>query len=137
MSNYPNPSNYSSTPSYGATDYTSSAIGGLPESQKDEAASSVVHLETYDTMMVPEVEGLLDKAGSKFGLCTLASTRAREINAYFHQLGDGLGAKVPPQVTSVARKPLSIAFEEIAVDKIVPVRPKPEVEAAPSAPEAS
>jgi DNA-directed RNA polymerase subunit omega len=76
----------------------------------------------YDTMMWPEVEHLMDQAGSKFGLCTLAATRAREINAYFGQLGEGLGAKVPPQVTSVARKPLSIAFEEIAADKIVPVR---------------
>jgi DNA-directed RNA polymerase subunit K/omega len=32
---------------------------------------------------------------------------------------------VPPQVTSVARKPLSIAFEEIAADKIVAVRHEP------------
>ena len=78
--------------------------------------------ESYDTMMSPQVEGLMEKTGSKFGLCTLASTRAREINAYFGQLGEGLGAMVPPQVTSVARKPLSIAFEEIAADKIVPVR---------------
>jgi DNA-directed RNA polymerase subunit omega len=77
----------------------------------------------YDTMMSPEVEVLMDKVGSKFGLCTLAATRAREINAYFGQLGEGLGSKVPPQVTSVARKPLSIAFEEIAADKIVGVRP--------------
>ncbi len=79
--------------------------------------------ETYDTMMSPGVEELMSKTNTKFGLCTLASTRAREINAYFGQLGEGLGAKVPPQVTSVARKPLSIAFEEIAADKIVPVRP--------------
>ncbi len=28
---------------------------------------------------------------------------------------------IPPQVSSTARKPLSIAFEEIAVDKIVKV----------------
>ena len=28
---------------------------------------------------------------------------------------------VPPQVSSVARKPLSIGFEEIAADKIVRV----------------
>ncbi|CAB5023318.1 unannotated protein [freshwater metagenome] len=28
---------------------------------------------------------------------------------------------VPPQVSSVARKPLSIAFEEIAADKVVRV----------------
>lgn len=81
--------------------------------------------QRYDTMMVPEVEGLMDKAGSKFGLCTLASTRAREINAYFGQLNEGVGAKIPPQVTSVARKPLSIAFEEIAADKIIAVRPEP------------
>ena len=47
--------------------------------------------------------------------------RARQINSYFGQLGEGLGSNVPPQVTSVARKPLSIAFEEIAADKIVPV----------------
>ena len=82
--------------------------------------------DAYDTMMSPQVEGLLSKTESKFSLCTLASTRARQINAYFGQLGDGLGAMVPPQVTSVARKPLSIAFEEIAADKIVPVRPDPD-----------
>jgi DNA-directed RNA polymerase subunit omega len=83
----------------------------------------------YDSMMSPGVEGLMDRAGSKFGLCTLASTRAREINAYFGQLNEGIGARIPPQVTSVARKPLSIAFEEIAADKIVAVRPDPEAEA--------
>jgi DNA-directed RNA polymerase subunit omega len=37
---------------------------------------------------------------------------------------------VPPQVTSVARKPLSIAFEEIAGDKIVLVHPDSGDEAA-------
>ncbi len=77
--------------------------------------------DSYDTMMTPQVEGLMGRVGSKFGLCTLASTRARQINAYFGQLGEGLGSMVPPQVTSVARKPLSIAFEEIAAEKIVPV----------------
>lgn len=77
--------------------------------------------DTYDTMMSPQVEILMDKTESKFGLCTVAATRARQINAYFGQLGEGLGAMIPPQVTSVARKPLSIAFEEIAADKIVPV----------------
>ena len=80
--------------------------------------------ETYDTMMSPGVEELLSRTSSKFSLCTVAATRAREINAYFGQLGQGLGAMVPPQVTSVARKSLSIAFEEIAADKIVPVRPE-------------
>ena len=70
------------------------------------------------TMMDPPVENLLGKVDSKFTLVTLSARRGRQINSYFNQLGEGLGAIVPPQVTSVSRKPLSIALEEIAADKI-------------------
>ena len=79
-----------------------------------------------DTMMNPPIEELLDRVDSKFALVTLASRRARQINSYFNHLGDGLGSMVPPQVTSVARKPLSIGFEEIAADKIAYARPEVE-----------
>ena len=75
--------------------------------------------QAHNTMMKPPVEHLLDRVDSKFSLVTLAARRARNINSYFNQLGEGLGHMVPPQVSSVARKPLSIAFEEIAADKIV------------------
>src|SRR5947208_93190 len=71
------------------------------------------------TMMDPPVETLLDKVDSKFTLVTLAAKRGRQINSYFNQLGEGLGAIVPPQVASVSRKPLSIALEEISAGKIV------------------
>ena len=73
----------------------------------------------HDTMMNPPIEELLDTVDSKFSLVTLAARRARQIHSYFNQLGDGLGHMVPPQVSSVARKPLSIGFEEIAAHKIV------------------
>lgn len=92
--------------------------------------------EHTDSMMEPSVEELLRRTNSKFGLCTFASTRARQINAYFGDLNSqGVGAHVPPQVASVARKPLSIAFEEIAADKIIRVTlPDPlEVAAAEAA----
>jgi DNA-directed RNA polymerase subunit omega len=69
--------------------------------------------------MEPRIETLMNKVDSKFTLVTLAAMRAREINDYYNQLGEGLGRIVPPQVTSVSRKPLSIALEEIAVSKIV------------------
>ena len=59
------------------------------------------------------------KVDSKFTLVTLAAMRAREINDYYNQLGEGLGRIVPPQVTSVSRKPLSIALEEIDAGKIL------------------
>ncbi len=91
---------------------------------------------THDTMMEPPVENLLGHVDSKFRLVTLAARRARQINSYFNHLGDSMGAMVPPQVTSVARKPLSIAFEEIAADKIefVPVEPGDELRASSRVP---
>ncbi|MGI9601410.1 MAG: DNA-directed RNA polymerase subunit omega [Acidimicrobiales bacterium] len=82
----------------------------------------------HDTMIDPPVEELLERAGSKFRLVTLSSKRARQINAYFGQVGEGIGATVPPQVTSTARKPLSIAFEEIDADKIEAIEVDPDAE---------
>ncbi|HZJ27127.1 MAG TPA: DNA-directed RNA polymerase subunit omega [Acidimicrobiia bacterium] len=85
------------------------------------------------SLMEPRMEGLLEKVDSKFTLVTLSAMRAREINDYYNQLGEGLGRIVPPQVTSVSRKPLTIALEEIAVDKIQARPAEPEVEVDPEA----
>ena len=74
--------------------------------------------ERRPSLMEPRIETLMSKVDSKFTLVTLAAMRAREINDYYNQLGEGLGKIVPPQVTSVSRKPLSIAMEEIEVGKI-------------------
>jgi DNA-directed RNA polymerase subunit omega len=74
-----------------------------------------------DSMINPPIEKLLDRVDSKFSLVTLGARRARQVNSYFNQLGEGLGSLVPPQVASTARKPLSISFEEIAAEKIVAV----------------
>jgi DNA-directed RNA polymerase subunit omega len=84
--------------------------------------------QAEDSMMHPQIEDLLSKVDSKFTLVSLGASRARQINQYYNNLGEGLGRMIPPQVTSVARKPLSIAFEEIAVDKIVVGQPVVEVE---------
>jgi DNA-directed RNA polymerase subunit omega len=71
-------------------------------------------------MIEPPIGLVVSKADdSRFGLVVLAARRARQINAYFNQLGDGIGGYVPPQVHSLSRKPLSIALEEIAEDKVV------------------
>ena len=75
--------------------------------------------QRHDSMVNPPIEELLERSHSKFTLVTLSAKRARQINSYFGHLGEGLGSSIPPQVTSTARKPLSIAFEEIAADKIV------------------
>src|SRR5438876_8007455 len=81
--------------------------------------------ERRASLMDPRMERLLQRVNSKFTLVTLAAMRAREINDYYNQLGEGLGKIVPPQVTSVSRKPLTISLEEIEAGKIEAV-PKPE-----------
>src|SRR4029453_17028892 len=81
--------------------------------------------ERRASLMEPRMEYLLHRVDSKFTLVTLAALRAREINDYYNQLGEGLGKIVPPQVTSVSRKPLTIALEEIEAAKIE-AQPLPE-----------
>jgi len=88
-------------------------------------------------LMDPPIEDLLDKVDSKFTLVALGALRARQVNAYYNSLGEGLGRVVPPQVPSVSGKPLSIAFEEIAASKATYVRIDPnELEEAEEATEA-
>lgn len=68
----------------------------------------------------PQLETLLDKVDSKFSLVTLAARRARDLQQYYSRDGMVSNKVIPPQVPSL-RKPLSMGFEEIAVDKIVRV----------------
>jgi DNA-directed RNA polymerase subunit omega len=62
----------------------------------------------------PPIDDLLDTAGSKYQLVIYAAKRARQINAYYSQLGEGLLEYVGPLVeTQLQEKPLSIALREI------------------------
>jgi DNA-directed RNA polymerase subunit omega len=63
----------------------------------------------------PPIDDLLQVIDSKYGLVIMASKRARQINAYFAQLGEGMLEYVGPLVeTRVQEKPLSIALREIS-----------------------
>ena len=93
--------------------------------------------ERRASLMEPRIESLLSCEPSKFTLVTLAARRAREINDYYNQLGEGLGRIVPPQVTSVSRKPLSIALEEVSAGKIIFERIDPDADAAAAAADAT
>jgi DNA-directed RNA polymerase subunit omega len=72
---------------------------------------------------VAEFDVLRSKVDSTFHLVHLAAKRAREINAYYSHLGEGLVQYVPPLVTTDSTKALSIALEEIAAEKVIPVEP--------------
>lgn len=62
----------------------------------------------------PPIDELLEVADSKYALVLYASKRARQINAYYAQLHEGLLEYVGPLVeTRPQEKPLSIAMREI------------------------
>nr|WP_246336391.1 DNA-directed RNA polymerase subunit omega [Flexivirga oryzae] len=62
----------------------------------------------------PPIDDLLQVADSKYALVIYGAKRARQINAYYSQLSEGLLEYVGPLVDSqVNDKPLSIALREI------------------------
>lgn len=62
----------------------------------------------------PPIDDLLTKADSKYALVIYGAKRARQINAYYSQLQEGLLEYIGPLVDAqVHDKPLSIALREI------------------------
>ena len=62
----------------------------------------------------PPIDDLLTKADSKYALVIYSAKRARQINAYYSQLQEGLLEYIGPLVDAqVHEKPLSIALREI------------------------
>ncbi len=87
----------------------------------------------------PPIDELLEKTDSKYKLVLYSAKRARQINAYYSQLGEGLLEYVGPLVdTHVQEKPLSIALREInenllTCEDIDPAELAEEAEAAEAA----
>ena len=76
-------------------------------------------------MIHPKIETLMKKVDSRYTLVILAAKRARQINSYYSQLGEGIRDFVPPQVNRLGEnaKSLSIALEEVADGKFGYERP--------------
>ena len=74
---------------------------------------------TAEGITNPPIDELLERTQSKYALVIIAAKRARQINAYYSQLGEGLLEYVGPLVeTAPQEKPLSIALREINEDKL-------------------
>jgi DNA-directed RNA polymerase subunit omega len=70
-------------------------------------------------MISPRIDKLLDHVDSRYSLVIVAAKRARQINNYHHQLGEGTFDDVaPPLVESRSKNYLTMALEEIAEGKI-------------------
>jgi DNA-directed RNA polymerase subunit omega len=70
-------------------------------------------------MNQPKIDTLVEHVDSRYALVIVAAKRARQINNYHHQLGEGTFDDFPPPlVESRSKNYLTIAFEEIAQGKI-------------------
>ena len=67
----------------------------------------------------PRIDQLLNQVDSRYSLVVVAAKRARQINNYHHQLGEGTFDEFPPPlIQSRSKNYLTMALEEIAADKI-------------------
>ena len=70
-------------------------------------------------MIHPRIDHLLENVDSRYALVIMAAKRARQINNYHHQLGEGTFEDFPPPlVESRSKNYLTIALEEISEGKI-------------------
>jgi DNA-directed RNA polymerase subunit omega len=71
-------------------------------------------------MMYPRIDDLLGNVKqSRYALVIAAAKRARQINNYHHQLGEGTFDDFPPPlVESRSKNYLTMALEEISEGKI-------------------
>ena len=62
---------------------------------------------------------VIEIVGSKYGSVIVAAKRARQINNYYHHIGEGTFDTFPPPMVDVDSKNyVTIAFQEIAEGKI-------------------
>ena len=70
-------------------------------------------------MSYPRIDHLLANADGRYSLVIVAAKRARQINNYHQQLGEGTFEDfAPPLVESRSKNYLTMALEEIAEGKI-------------------
>ena len=70
-------------------------------------------------MIHPPIDKLLERIDSKYALVIVAAKRARQLNTYHHQLGEGnIDTFAPPMVESRSKNYLTMALEEIAQGKL-------------------
>lgn len=70
-------------------------------------------------MISPRMDHLLDNVDSNYASVLVAAKRARQINSYYHNLGEGTFDEFPPpMVETESRNYLTIAFEELSAGKL-------------------
>jgi len=70
-------------------------------------------------LISPRIDRLLDHVDSNYASVVVAAKRARQINSYYRNLGEGTFDEFPPpMVESGSKNYLTIALEEVASGKV-------------------
>jgi DNA-directed RNA polymerase subunit omega len=70
-------------------------------------------------LISPRIDRLLTHVDSDYASVVVAAKRARQINSYYHNLGEGTFDEFPPPMVETRSKNyLTIALEEVAAGKI-------------------
>ena len=70
-------------------------------------------------MIRPRLDTLLERVDSHYAAVLVAAKRARQINSYYHNLGEGpFDEYTPPMVETGSKNYLKIALDEMASDKL-------------------
>ena len=69
-------------------------------------------------MIQPRLDKLFGNVDCRYALVIVAAKRARQINNYHHQLGEGTFEELPPLVESRSKNYLTMALEEVSEGKI-------------------
>jgi DNA-directed RNA polymerase subunit omega len=72
-----------------------------------------------EAVINPRIDQLLDQVDGRYSLVIAAAKRARQINNYHQQLGEGtFDDFAPPLIESRSKNYLTMAFEEISEGKL-------------------
>ena len=77
-------------------------------------------------MIQPRIDKLFGNVDCRYALVIVAAKRARQINNYHHQLGEGtFDDNPPPLVESRSKNYLTMALEEVSEGMLAYDYPKP------------
>jgi DNA-directed RNA polymerase subunit omega len=76
-------------------------------------------IKDHYALISPRIDKLLDHVDSDYASVIVAAKRARQINSYYHNLGEGTFDEFPPPMVDTRSKNyLTIALEEVAQGKL-------------------
>src|ERR1700685_4083985 len=98
---------------------STSSARSSPASSTEPTTLGSARRKATAPVISPRIDRLLNNVDSNYASVVVSAKRARQINSYYHNLGEGtLDESPPPMVETISKNYLTIALEEVAAGKI-------------------